>query len=612
MPTAAYTGHRWIDDMAVPYVTFGSPISNRAALVAGFNVMTSIRQVLERRPGFSGKLETNPTTFDGRISNIYTWRRWNGNFFVMLSITNAGASEVWKLEVGKDANFILLHTQQGSAEPFDYIARNNHCFFGNGRPDSMWKYDGIRKTRWGIKTPTIKPQCNIIGNGTSSITASVDYHFRYTYWNDFTGHESSPSEVNDCMGQFTDKAIQVSVFASPDPQVTHMRIYRTRDGGSVDPREMQEINQSPIANVSATVTDWTADADMRNRFAPALYRNDPPPPMRGFASHGSRIHGFSAQQEFYSGFDEVVNGVQEECFPGGQTGNFYPMDSEIGALAKMTGDNSGMVVFTPGNIVKIDGELRSEMRRYEIDEIHGARTPRAVFGLGSEVLWFDVSKQVRLSSVGELSSDIRTDLASMDAMQVSVCPHVSDTRNWICLLNTINGKMLVYDTDIHSWQVPWTINASAIYSGEIALGKRVLLAAINNQIWYMVEGTYNDHGIPYAAECRSNLISVAPDKNPDDVQGLDSVSVERNTTDLSDILVSLDELPTETAQYISVKANEGNPTHRVSSKKVVERRFTIPNEAGVARRMSFYLKWPAEDKNFEIYSMNVEVHPFEI
>jgi hypothetical protein len=89
------------------------------------------------------------------------------------------------------------------------------------------------------------------------------------------------------------------------------------------------------------------------------------------------------------------------------------------------------------------------------------------------------------------------------------------------------------------------------------------------------------------------------------------VSIERNTVDIADIRISLDELPQFDSAFASIKVNEGDPTSRREGTSLIERRYTVDNTAGVARRMCVELSWPAEDKGFEVYSINVEIHPLE-
>jgi hypothetical protein len=614
MPAAPSTSHRLIDDLALPYASYISPIDSRPFIFEGLNVLTAQDRVLRRRPGFAATLESVVTTFGGRIQRIYTWRKWNRSNFVMICVVTSAQSVVYKLEIGRDSKFIQLVAAPGTT-PFDFIAQHNECFFGNGTPAQMWRYTGDELTTWGIDPPTVAP----VGNVTAidkGINAQTDYHLRYTFWDAKAGHESSVSEVNDCIGQFTNSAINWTVFASTNPRVTHIRLYRTRDGGSTDPRQMQELPSSPIPNANTTVTDFTEDADLRNQFAPGLTINDPPPPMRGFVSSGVRIYGFTGDEIWFSGYDEVTNGIQEECFKGAKdhqvTGNFFPWNDEIGCLATMAGANAGVAVFLSSMIYQITGELRNGLGRGKVEDKYGARFSSNTTSYGSDLVWFDVGEQVRTAQLGELSLDIRPDVATFDPQWVQLNTHIGGGRKWLCVLDGVKGNLYVFDADTQRWEVPWGIGATAIHSGEIAPGKRVLYAAINNQLWYMVEGKFNDAGTPYEAYLKTSLVPLAPADQPDVLQAIDSVTIERDKdSELSDIKVSLDELPTFDDAYVGIKMNEGDPTKRKPGTYLVARRYTVPPDIGIAERMSIWLEWAAIDQDFALYSINGEVHPAE-
>lgn len=613
MPDAIATSHRLIDDLALPYASYVTPVESTPYIASGYNVMTSTRRVLERRPGFSGQLEKVLTTLGGRIENIYTWRRWNGSNFCMLSVVTPTDSRVFKYEIGKDASLSQIFSIKGT-EPFSFIARNNTCYFGNGTPGSMQQFNGTRTVSWGIDPPTKKPVGNLV-TVPSGITCQTDYHLRYTYWDAVNGHESSASETNDCLGQFTNMGIQWSVWASPNPRVTHIRMYRTPDGGSVNPLEMQEISQSPIANVDATVTDYTEDADLRNSFAPGFTINDPPPPMEGFRGSSSRIYGITGNETWYSGFDEVTKGVQEECFKGAFTrevsGNYYPWNDTVGCIEHMAGANPGMAIFLPSSIEIVTGELKADISRAPVEQEYGARGLQNANAFGSDIGWYDISGQVRSASIGELSIDIRGEIAKLDPLWTYTDTHISGTHRWFCVLDSLKGILYVYDIDLHKWQTPWICGATAIHSGEISPGKRVLYAAINGQLWYMQEGIYNDAGVPYPALVRTGLVPLAPENNPDLVMAIDSVSIERNDCQLKDIRVLLDELPSYDLGFQSIKQNEGDPTNRRKGNKLIERRYGVDNTVGVARRMAIELSWDADGSGFEVYSINGEIHPNE-
>src|SRR3990172_8086457 len=146
MPDAQKLIHRFIDSGALPYASYGSPTRTDPSWQDGLTLLTSIEEISERRPGFIA-FETMPTTFASNIRRQFVWRRWNSNRFLMLNEVTLTQSKVYKLLIGTDASFILIHTSS-VGEPFDFIVANNHVFFGNGT--DMKKYDGTTVSNWGI------------------------------------------------------------------------------------------------------------------------------------------------------------------------------------------------------------------------------------------------------------------------------------------------------------------------------------------------------------------------------------------------------------------------------------------------------------------------------
>lgn len=618
MPAPQDTQHRWINNTALPFATNVSPVDETPLIFKGYNTLATLKHELNRRPGFATAIEAVPTTFAGRIETIYAWRKWNGSNFLMLSVYQNFQTSVYKLEIGKDNSFVQIFTVNSSTA-FDFVASNNCVFFDNGTGGNV--YDGKNLYSWGMAGPIKAPITNIVGlvaGQTAGITCQTDYHYRYTYWDANAGHESSPSDINDCLGQFSNSGVSISVFHSPNPRVTHIRVYRTTDGGSVDPTQMQELPQSPIANADASIVDYTADGDLREQFAPALLVNDPPPPLTGVKQSGSRIYGMNSNQVWFSGFDEVVNGVQQECFKSGLTGNYFAFGEVTECLQPVGGQNAGLAVLQPGIISMIQGDLRNQISKFDIESKHGARNSKASAGFGSDAAWFDSSLMVRTAQSGELSREIRETVKTIDPNWVQFTAHIGGGHQWLCMLDGIAGTLYVYDIDLNFWQTPWPIGATAIHSGEVSPGTQVLYAAINGTVYYMTEGKYNDAGKPYPASMRTGLIPLAPlattsnqivqRVNPELVQAVDAIIIERDIHDISDIRINFDELPETDNAYISIVANAGDPTEVQPRKSLITKRYTLAAEMGMAERASVQIDWPAVDSNFRLFSVDTEIH----
>jgi hypothetical protein len=564
------------------------------------NILTSLHNWMENRPGFS-------TVFDATVfSNLqrnFVWRRWtnstNGGLFVWMACDiSGGVSKVYKKILGVDAAPVLLWTS-ATSEPFDFVVSNNTCYFGNGT--DMKKFDSVTLSNWGIVAPATGPGLALVAGANNVFTS---WCYCYTYFNSNTNHESSPSPISACSGVFSGKTVNVSVTASTDPQVTNIRVYRTPDGGAQDPALMQEITGSPYPNTTTTHSDTTLDINLSIRVAPEFLRNDPPPPMKGFVHYAGRIWGFINNTTYYSGFEEIANGVPEESFPSGLTGNFYPEANEIFALAPLT---DGVAVFQIEQIRKIEGDSLDTFRRYTILEKRGTRSRTSVTSLGGSVLWLDTSNTLWLSDLGEIGLPIRPDTQGFNPQTCWITIHISGVNHWVVVLDGANGKLYVFDLDAKQWMPPWNIQgtASAMFSGETSIGQISLILARNETKVLQLGATYDDDGTIYPSIAQTNLYAMTPDGNPS-WQGVhDWSEIKTDTVPPTQVLQLTDDDPT-TAAYTDITEN-GAPSPLIRQGQYLQTwRYT--SNSPEAELMSMKFVWTG-GSNFHIYRMDEAFHP---
>lgn len=570
--------------------------------------MTGLREWSERRPGFSATVESTATTFTS-LQRQFVWRRWpgsspNGGAFVAMFCDVVGnAALVYKMVSGVDTQAVLIHTSTSSV-PFDFIVSNNTCYFGNGT--DMLKYDSQTLTTWGITSPAAGPGLALVAGSTNVYTS---WCYCYTYWDSVAGHESSPSPISACSGVFSSKSVQVSVTASTNARVTGIRIYRTPDGGAQDPTQMQEIANSPFANATATITDSTPDTSLSIRTAPAFLRNDPPTPSRGFITYGGRIWGFgvssNANTVFYSGFEEISNGVPEESWPSGLNGNFYPWSAEVTGLAPLI---DGIAILQPERISKVEGDSLDTFRRYTLLEKRGTRSLTTVTSLGGSVAWLDTSNTVWISDIGEVSIPIRPDISGINPTTCWIAIHISGIFHWLVVLDGTNGVLYVYDLDRQQWMPPWTVGttASALWSGETAVGTVDLLLARNtSKALKLASGTYVDDGNTYAAVAQTQLYRMTPDGNPS-FQGVHDWSEIKTDAVIPDKVEQLtDDDPTQ-APYTDITANGEDSPLVTQGTYLKTKRYTSNNPT--AQFMSMKFTWNAAAQNFHLYQMDEAFH----
>lgn len=605
MPTAARTQHKTVTNTAIPYISNSSLTDTNLQFIEGSqNILTSLRNWSERRPGFSRTVEVNYTTFTN-LQREWVWRRWanstpNGGAFIWMGCDiSGGVAKVYKMQIGVDPAAVLIWTS-ASAVPFDYVISNNTCYFGNGT--DMKKFDSQTVSNWGIVSPAAGPGIALVA-GTMNVFTSWCY--LYTYFNSVTQHESSPSPISACSGVFANMNPQISVLASTDSQVTNIRIYRTPDGGAQEPTEMQEISNSPFPNATATYPDTTLDVNLSIRVAPDFLLNDPPSPQVGFTAYSGRIWGFSNNNTFYSGFEEIANGVPEESWPSGLGGNFYPWDNEVTGHAPLV---DGITVFTAARIYKIEGNSLDTFRRYTLLERRGTRSRTTVASLGGSVAWLDTSNTVWISDLGEIGLPIRPDIQNINPLTCFIAIHISGTFHWLTMLDGANGILYVYDLDMKQWLPPWTVGTtgSALFSGETSIGNVQLMFARNNKkAMQIVAGTYVDDGNPYTPIIKTNMYTLTPDGNPA-WKGVHDWSEIKTDTQVPTVVMQLTDDDPATGTYVDLLPNQEASPDITQGTNLLTTRWT--SNSPTAQLLSMKYAWPSTATNFHLYQMDEAFH----
>jgi len=144
----------------------------------------------------------------------------------------------------------------------------------------MRKTDGTNLFQWGINAPSTAPSATAGASGNLNGT----YQWRVTFvrkqGTDIV--ESNPSPVSNSLS-LSNRAANLTIPTSPDPQVNARRIYRY--GGTRTSWDLvAEIND----NTTTSYTDNTPDSALVG--APTLsFYHDPPPVATIVASHRERL-----------------------------------------------------------------------------------------------------------------------------------------------------------------------------------------------------------------------------------------------------------------------------------------------------------------------------------
>lgn len=409
--------------------------------------------------------------------------------------------------------------------------------------------DYVQITIFGTGGPTV-----VVNAGAGTMTATAGYQYVFSYGNSNTGHISSPTPVSASTGVFTNKLeVDVTLTSSTDPQVNQIRVFRTTDGGG---GTYFELPNSPFANANATIADNAADTGLQvTSVAPTATFNDPPTPFQSPQYFSGRIWGFVGNQVWFSGLEEINQGVPEESFPSGVGGNYWSFDEPVKAEA-VAGSNDAqtLAVLCGGRLYGINGNTLDTFRRFSISNRRGCRNLETTSSLGGMTAWLDSSNQIWATngaSLQELSTQIRPDLVGINPALCSMTFHVAGRFHW--LVFSTGTLLYVYDMDMEQWMPPWTFATSYIFSGETSAGNYQLLAADTTKILQLNISAFNDDGVPYQPVLKTNLLPVIPDYGGYAGGAYDEPSrtgvpwtfqVTNNGQSLSDFLILTDEDPT--------------------------------------------------------------------
>lgn len=456
------------------------------------------------------------------------------------------------------------------------------------------------------------------GTGPYTITytageldAQTGYVYGYSYTTIY-GHESNVSPLSDSTGIFTGENPTLLLTASPDVQVNGINLYRTTDGGIADPSIMRLVISLP--NTNQTYQDSTQDQFLGSQTGPGFLINTPPTPTLGFVWSNGRIYGFIDNKVFYSGFEEVSNGIPEEAWPSGLDGNYYPWPSQVGGMAVT---DTGVDIGISEQFWQVSGDSLDTFRKSLLLDKAGVGSPTCIHSVGNSVQWFDSAKQIWSSSLGEIGLAIRSDLTNCQPDSSYLGYHKSGTYNWEYFLDALNGKLYVFDLDLDQWYAPWTVNATAIASGETASGVISLLAAIGGKILSLTPGTYVDNGATYEDDIKTNLLPISPGRNTTARSKMEPAQVEEimfemQATDYEGVFPALvaqlcdnDPITADFTDWSNVTFNNVTPQFIPRAKKICQYRFITDTVVVPAIRAAFWYQWAPSATGWRVYSLTI-------
>lgn len=339
------------------------------------------------------------------------------------TVTLGGPADLWGLSSITPAQ---VNASTFGVQVFGKITNGT-----GGSISRTFSMDAAKVTVYQLGGPAVS-----VSGSAGTFTATAGYQYVFCYGNSNTGHVSSPSPVSANTGVFTNKLnVSITLTASTDAQVNQIRLFRTTDGGG---GTYFELPTSPYPNSSGGVTDAAADTTLNvSSIAPTATFNDPPTPFQGMVYFSGRIWGFTANKVWFSGLEEINQGVPEESFPSGLSGNFWAFDEPVTGLAVAGGiNNQVLAIFCGGRVYGITGNTLDTFRRFNISQRRGCRNKTTISMLGGMVAWLDSSNQIWASdgnSLQEMSQDIRPSLVGISPLICSSTFHIAGRFHWFVL-----------------------------------------------------------------------------------------------------------------------------------------------------------------------------------
>lgn len=416
-----------------------------------------------------------------------------------------------------------------TVNPFDFEVANDSLYYSNGYESRT--YNGTAETRWGIVAPTAVATMTNAGAG---ITATSGWRYVYCYKNSGKGHISSPSPVSASTGAITDDTITVTVTGSTDTQVDRIRIYRSTDGGNGIFFFVAEITN--VSGTTTTYDDTTADTSLDTQFsqqAPPINYNDQAPAMRGLRVFANRIWGFRGNTLYYSGWEEINAGLEEESFPSGVTGNEWTAPQEIMASATLGGQEAkALLVFCRSKTFIVTGDSRDTFSFQELFSNVGSHVKVTGVAEDGDRVFF-MGNDNRIYSTNGVSKTLVSEAITDDILQIastecSMVVHRYGEANWLVVADAGGSTAAVVATSATSpgtaasvagSKVDWSNPNNALVSDDSRATAALDFGIVDFESSDSLRLTNFGFAIPSTATITGILVEVEGRKNSAAAQG---------------------------------------------------------------------------------------------
>ncbi len=522
-------------------------------------------------------------------------------------------------------------------------------------------------TFWGLLGPTVPAKVTSSGGWSASTnTFDIGFGWKYSYsYKTKLGQISNRSPLAFLAGETSN----TGVFSDLKPEFTYaghadttnvpnIVIWRTTDGGG-NLIKLDEItnpgsgsqtyvdDQRDTSTPGDPQTDFQLNAD---DFAPSLTSNsapprtvfpnvlgtDPPQPTTPLAFFANRIWYGIGNILYFSGQEEILNGIPFESFPSSTTGtrgNFFKLNDPI---RNVIATNEALYVFTSRDVFWLRGFDRSSLQiRPLITDIGMPQgQPRARTALREVVAFLTQDNQIALLRGAEfesisfpLKNTIEDELnTSGETVSVSIVPHVTATNVLLSVIfshqtTPANSKVFTYDLTRRKWNTPWSVPITAALSDIVRETdvKRQFVAALHEGSSFNVtewDEVSNTDRLPVTA---ANTFAVDFQTNPFRVSAGNHLNVLREPAHHS-VLAFLqverkafsgDADPTVAYRLDEISGSFTNvtgvdPPYVAQTTTIINKWFPVQL---TCRRAALSVTKAAEDKSFEIQGLSFIFQP---
>lgn len=410
------------------------------------------------------------------INNLFEYKSPQGTNYLLVAFSTF--IKAWYNPSG-GVQWNIMKSSLTSGLKHSFAVHLGSCYIANGTDANFRLFNpsggainDITAYNVGIPVRATKPAV-ALGTGT----LNGDYRYKTCYMRTLAGsigyqQVGNPSAASDLIQPGGSNGVDVTLVASTDTNVTHIRVYRTLNGGSI------YYKQGDHANSDGDITDNTSD----NLITVQLETNNHAPPKAKFLTvHKDRMFYANCPAETDGEYLVVWSkSGKPESIP--ITDNFQYFDRADGeAITGIASLGDYLVVFKRNKISILAGDLTESSELYSIAMGVGCIASWAILPFEDKVVFLSEEgwKACDGKNVFNLSQNINGILAD----------------GWITENENANVSAIYYP---EKSQMQFNINHSTlgdrVYCGQfliplILMGK----GAAEQDVGALVAWTYHDY-----------------------------------------------------------------------------------------------------------------------